>query len=283
MAISKINSLAIASVAKVNSLAKASMGKISTLTNVAGWSDSYSLVFDGVNDYVDITDFTFTNQNITISWWAKRQQYIGNVEVMISAFDDITSDQWYSSFLVQYWGPDGVRVGVGDNAGSYLFENCGDIGFTHDTWHHFVYTCGAGGETAYLNPENMALYMDNSLVWEPTFNEEEGSIVGTSSPEYKLYIGKGASGTSTFTGHMNDIAVHNTVLSSRNISTIYNSGAAIDLTTNVGNYNTAGNLTGYWLMGDGDTHPTIADQTTNGNDGTMTNMTSEDIVTDVPS
>jgi hypothetical protein len=129
----------------------------------------------------------------------------------------------------------------------------------------------------------MALYMDNSLVWEPEFNEEEGSTIGTASPAYKLYIGKGASGTSTFTGHMNDIAVHSTVLDARNRSTIYNSGDPIDLTTNTGNYSTSGNLTGYWLMGDSDTFPTIEDQTSNDNDGTMTNMTSGDIVTDVPS
>jgi len=285
MGIGKVSSLAAASLSKVSSLAKLSIGKISSVTAsfAAVFADDKSLTFDGVNDYVDISDFTFTNQNITISWWAKRQQYIGNGEVMIAAFDDITSDQWYSSFLVQYWGPDGVRIGVGNNSGSYLFENCGNIGFTHDVWHHFVYTCGAGAETAYVNPANMALYMDNDLVWEPTFNEEEGTTVGTASPAYKLYIAAAPSGTSTFTGNINDVSVHSAVLDSRNIGAIYNSGAAIDLTSNSGDYNAASDLAGYWLMGDGDTYPTIEDQTSNGNDGTMTNMTSGDIVTDAPS
>ena len=36
-------------------------------------------------------------------------------------------------------------------------------------------------------------------------------------------------------------------------------------------------------MGDEDSHPTITDRTSNGNDGTMENMGSEDIVSDVPS
>ena len=52
MAISKINSLALASVAKVNSLVKASMAKINSLVNVL-FTDSKSFDFDGTNDYLD--------------------------------------------------------------------------------------------------------------------------------------------------------------------------------------------------------------------------------------
>jgi len=45
------------------------------------------------------------------------------------------------------------------------------------------------------------------------------------------------------------------------------------------------NLVGWWRMGDPNgtaAFPTIVDQSTNSNDGTMTNMTSSDIETVVP-
>ena len=38
----------------------------------------------------------------------------------------------------------------------------------------------------------------------------------------------------------------------------------------------------WWRMGDGDTFPTLTDNGSGGNDGTMTNMSSGNIVEDVP-
>ena len=38
----------------------------------------------------------------------------------------------------------------------------------------------------------------------------------------------------------------------------------------------------WYRMGDGDTYPTITDNGSGGNDGTMTNMDAGDIVSDVP-
>ena len=61
------------------------------------------------------------------------------------------------------------------------------------------------------------------------------------------------------------------------VSDIYNSGAPLDLTTLSSNTN----LQSWWRMGDGDTYPTITDNKGSVN-GTMTNMESGDIVSDVP-
>ena len=41
-------------------------------------------------------------------------------------------------------------------------------------------------------------------------------------------------------------------------------------------------LAGWWRMVDGDTFPTILDNSNNSNNGTMTNMASGDIESDVP-
>ena len=73
------------------------------------------------------------------------------------------------------------------------------------------------------------------------------------------------------------------MLSDAEVTAIYNSGVPIDLTSNSGDYTSASDLDFYLKMGDGDTYPTITDNSSNSNNGTMTNMTSDDIVTDVPS
>ena len=67
-------------------------------------------------------------------------------------------------------------------------------------------------------------------------------------------------------------------LNQSGINEIYNSGTPTDLSGKT-------YLLGWWRNGDptgAGAYPTIVDQSTNSNDGTMTNMASGDIVTDVP-
>ena len=69
------------------------------------------------------------------------------------------------------------------------------------------------------------------------------------------------------------------------MNAVYNSGEPIALDSNTKDYGQSSNLVGWWRMGDPNgtaAFPTIVDQSTNSNDGTMTNMTSGDIVTVVP-
>ena len=61
---------------------------------------------------------------------------------------------------------------------------------------------------------------------------------------------------------------------SANISSIYNGGTPNDLTSL--------NPVSWWRMGDADTFPTITDNGSGGNNGTMTNMDAGDIVSDTP-
>ena len=66
------------------------------------------------------------------------------------------------------------------------------------------------------------------------------------------------------------------------VTALYNSGEPIDLSADSGDYDNSGDLTHWWRMGDGDTFTTIEDNE-GSNDMEMTNMTSGDIETDVPS
>jgi len=72
--------------------------------------------------------------------------------------------------------------------------------------------------------------------------------------------------------------VWNKELSLAEVTEIYNGGAP----TNLLAHSAAANLVGWLRMGDGDTFPTLTDNSTGGNDGTMTNMEAGDIVNDAP-
>ena len=71
-------------------------------------------------------------------------------------------------------------------------------------------------------------------------------------------------------------------LSAADVTTLYNDGLPYTVAADTG-------LIGWWRMGDGTitgdsiaTFPTIPDDSTNSNNGTMTNMTSTDFEADVP-
>ena len=66
-----------------------------------------------------------------------------------------------------------------------------------------------------------------------------------------------------FDGKMSQIGLWNTTLTADEVSSLYNHGLPIDLTTNQAAYESSSNLVGYWRMGSGtlDTYPLIADQT----------------------
>ena len=81
-----------------------------------------------------------------------------------------------------------------------------------------------------------------------------------------------------YKGLLDEVSMWDDELGSSEVASIYNSGTPTDLTGE-------GNLIGWWRNGDPTgtgAFPTIVDQSTNSNDGTMTNMASGDIVTDVP-
>ena len=87
-------------------------------------------------------------------------------------------------------------------------------------------------------------------------------------------IGANSAATLPVTASLDEISLFNTALSQANITDIYNLGTPNDISAMSG-------LVSWWRMGDGSTYPTINDEI-GSNDGTMTNMTSANFVTDVP-
>ena len=78
-----------------------------------------------------------------------------------------------------------------------------------------------------------------------------------------------------FTGTIDEVGIWTTTaLSASDVTSIYNSGVPNDISSL--------SPVSWWRMGDGDTYPTITDNGSGGNDGTMNAMSSANFVADVP-
>ena len=109
---------------------------------------------------------------------------------------------------------------------------------------------------------------------------QDGVLKGTNSSATSVqtsaaasFIGKFSS-TWFFNGKISQIGVWNEALTADEVSSLYNHGLPIDLTTNQAAYQSSSNLVGYWRMGSGlyDNYPSIG-QLTNGIIADQTNAT----------
>ena len=127
------------------------------------------------------------------------------------------------------------------------------------------------------------IYHNNDTTGTTNGSTTAGNLISYSGSPVPLLIGADAAsatptGADFFNGAIDEVAIFNTEVTSAQRTEIYNYGVADDIAQMAG-------LIGYWRMGDPDgqsSFPTIIDVTTNGNNGTMTNMTAADITGDVP-
>jgi len=153
---------------------------------------------------------------------------------------------------------------------------------TASQWHHIMVTYDGG--TTGASSGDLSDYYSRFKVFidgseETTTNSHQnfgytGSILGSSNGNFR--VGRWNSGQNLRNNtRVDEIALWDSDQSA-NISDIYNSGTPHDLSE------LSTPPTNWWRMGDGDTYPTLQDKEDVA-DFTMTNMTSGDIVSDVPS
>ena len=260
MAISKINSLALASVAKVNSLLKASIAKIGGLVNVL-FTDNISFDFDGTNDYLTRATIGSLETSGSVSAWVKLDSMSANGFIFQLRAESGTDDQiillWNNASAVIRGN---VKFGGTTNvvdSGSGL-ENDGN-------WHHVVFTWMSGSKTASDNYTR--IYIDGS----ETDNDAIGNTWADASAPAELVIGRNSiQSNAYFNGHINDVAIFSDVLTSSEVTAIYNSGSPKDESDHSG-------LVAYYTMeaySDSDT--TLVDDSPNNNSITITNSTNID-------
>ena len=208
-----------------------------------------SLLFDGVGDYVSIGTTLDLGINCTISLWIKRgrnnasETYLGSIANSYGWLSYITTGN------IIYF-----KVGTAQ----YSFSSSPISTILNDTTNWINITWQRSGNI-------LELFLNGVSMLSRTLS---ASSVNTTLDT----IGTNASGGGGFLGNIDEVAAWNT--NTIIPSDIYNLGTPNDLTSL--------NPISWYRMGDNDIFPTITDNGSGGNDGTMTNMDAGDIVSDVP-
>jgi hypothetical protein len=217
------------------------------------------LDFDGTDDSVDVPDSSDLDgfSKFTLSGWVN-PNVTGGYRVIF--------DKYFPSGYT--WRISNIDYPYIYINGSYLGSSTAVI---EGAWNHLVVTYD-GTSTS----NNVNFYMAGELVDTGTLNT---GTVGTNS--YVLKIGEDYDGSSSpMDGKLADLRIYDVILSAANVKELYDDSKVIIPTKNdaSGGFVAQTNLKGWWPLTEG--VGTIAyDGSGNGNDGTLTNMTSADGLT----
>jgi len=209
----------------------------------AAWSgNTYSVDYDGTDDYMAVTQTDLAQATMSFSAWVNFSS-ISVTKAPIIA-DDNQDSFWY-------FNPSNKYFYLRDLAGNDRFTRAAWSGtVTTNTWYHFMLTYD--GST---NLNSVDLYIDGALV---------STLTGFGIAGFRYdQIARQGTGTH-FPGKIDEVAIWDSDQTS-NVSAIYNSGTPDDLSS----YSPKS----WWRMGDNDggTGTTITEQGSDGNDGTLTN------------
>ena len=207
-----------------------------------------SVSFDGSDDYCDITGASGVFNNATsfsISLWYYAR---ANGGAVFGCGTSGTNGVWilpYDSTNLYL----SIRNGQGNSV------NASNPGL--NKWVHVVATYNSGASIIYVTPKGAS-----TSTYSGTLDTSLSSTAGTD-----LSIGRLAAGFNfEFNGLIDEVALWDSVLTSSNVTAIYNSGTPNDISSL--------NPVGWWRMGDGTeagSGTTIYDMSSNSNNGTLTN------------
>lgn len=218
------------------------------------FSNTYSVQFDGTNDYASIPADSAINfsGDMTLSLWVKFDT--------VANYDSLVCVRPTSSSLMFNLMMSGGTPKFQMYTGGVLKSTTQP---TTGTWYHVAVTIESGvtnGAKMYVNGTH----------------ETTGTLTVTSATGPLEFAGlKSAYNSYYFPGYLDEVALFNSELSASDITDIYNSGSPDDISSL--------SPVGWWRMGDDDagTGSTISDQGSGGNDATLYN--SPTFSTDVPS
>lgn len=216
-------------------------------------SNTYSLNFDGTNDYLSISgssDLSISG-DLTISLWFKADSF--STLEYIFRLTGATATGKDRMLGISNGKLSGNTYGSG-------FGVLGNTTLSAGTWYNAAVVYSGGSFVLYLNG-----------------SADSSSITGTmNTVTYtETTIGKSYSPNNEhFDGLIDEVSVFDSALNVNNINAIYNGGVPIDLTTNIADYNSRSNLIGWWRMGDANSGTgNVTDSSNNSNTATVNGAT----------
>ena len=232
-----------------------------------GFTNTKSILLDGIDDYVEIgspTSIQSLTSEITISAWIKAPRTFSTNYYTLASKGEYAAagSQW--SIRINTANARNTAGGVfsvfpNSNA---ITDNQG-VAFPtpvdDNQWHHMMFV---------NDGTDLKVYIDGVL---------DATGAGNGRTLYNgnraLRLGRlTASTTQKLIGNLDEVAIFGTALQLSDAQTIYNSGVPNDISSL--------SPVSWWRCGDGDTSPTLTDNGSGGNDGTMTNFST--FSTDVP-
>ena len=231
--------------------------------SVAPYSNTYSMQFDGANEYLSIGNPTEVNfdSDMSMSFWIKYTNISSGYITAIAKMSGGTDPQWRVYLGNQTGGTKDVRLQTWNGTARTQTNSSGLI--SHNQWHHIAVTIEDGVTNG------TKLYIDGTTAFTSTH-----SMVSSS---YNFQIA--GVGSNYFNGLIDEVALFDSALSSTDVAALRDTGGANPVPADISSLSP----TGWWRMGDGaaswdGTNWTIPDQTANGNDATSVNMEEADRV-----
>ena len=239
-------------------------------TSGGGFTNTKSILLDGIDDYVNVADNSnlsfgdgVTDSPFSISAWVKMTDAT-RFRIVFKA-DNTTGNNEYGFFCD---ASDRINFVLYDSALSVTRGRYYNVGLTsyQGQWINLIATYdGQGGSNA---QNGIKIYLNGTQV--DNIDVSSGVYTAMHNGIAPFEIGKFLTNRSN--GLIDEVAVFNSELSASDVTNIYNSGVPNDISSL--------SPVSWWRCGDGDTSPTLTDNGSGGNDGTMTNFTT--FSTDVP-
>lgn len=253
----------------------------------SGWTDGYSVLFDGVDEYAEVTSPSFQGDTAasngrTFSCWFKLNGTATTNQ--IASFGGPAYGPTYHGFWTLLGRVNGAnynlrvqsRIQNGSSFAPTQLTSLTTTSLSAGTWYHLVYTTtSAQAMAAWINGVSQTMTVDSGSAIGHWFGDL--GITGTRKFVVGTAYNDGTYSSNYLNGYLDEVTMWNKNISASEVAELYNSGSPVDPT----GVSFAANLDSYWRMGDGDTYPTLTDSA-NGDDLTMVNMESGDIQTDVP-
>ena len=228
----------------------------------SSFSNTKSIELDGIDDFVtmgDVLDFERTSA-FSISAWIKRSG-TGVNDTIVSKMESSGNFRGYLLFISSTNLVKFVLRNVNTSSNRLFVDSTSTI--TDTNWHHILMTYDGSS-----NVSGVKIYIDGVSDTVTT----AGTLSATTLNSSPFNIGARNSDSLFATATIDETAVFNSELSQSDITSIYNSGVPKDISSL--------SPLSWWRCGDGDTAPTLTDNGSGGNNGTMTNFST--FSTDVP-
>ena len=232
------------------------------------YANSASVLFDGSDDYGDISDhnnFTPTSSGYAWSIWVllpdaselTQQRFISKEPTSGATGYEwmLTADAAKKPRFFLYFGG---TVSASAQGGRIRFVI--DTAMVADTWYHLAFSwdggVGTGAMTGWINGTQCT---HGSGATVAQVGDGSTTVVNSSSD---VFVARALSNYGKV--HVDEFSLFNTELNNTQVTNIYNSGEPTDLSSHAG-------LVGYWRMGEDDSSPTITDLSSTGEDMTLEN------------